>query len=208
MVIDDEDEDDEDYPQPKEGKDIDLGWDISHMDSSDLMELKLRAQRLFATDERPVILFDGVCNFCNAYVNTIIDFDPEAKFRFASLQSKVGQALLVLEGKAPTDLSSIILAEKNTYYTKSDAVLRVAERLPELHGYEKVASFGLIVPRFLRDSIYGYVSKNRYKFMGERDECRLTFGDEEEDFAHRFIEEDEVMTMIDHDMAWESNRKH
>lgn len=114
----------------------------------------------------------------------------------------------MLEGKAPTDISSIILAEKDTYYTKSDAVLRVAERLPELHGYEKVASFGLIVPRFLRDSIYHYVSVNRYKLMGERDECRLTFGDEDDDLANRFIEDDAVMNVIEHDMAWESNRKH
>lgn len=165
--------------------------------------MKLRAQKLFEKDSRPVILFDGVCNFCNAYVNTIIDYDPTAQFRFASLQSKVGQALLVLEGKKPTDMSSIILAEKDTYYTKSDAVLRVAEKLPALNGYEKVAAFGLIFPRFLRDSIYNYVSENRYKFMGERDECRLTFGEEEEDFAHRFIEDSEVMEIIDHDMAWE-----
>jgi predicted DCC family thiol-disulfide oxidoreductase YuxK len=134
--------------------------------------------------------------------------DPEGQFRFASLQSKVGQALLVLEGKAPTDISSIILAEKDTYYTKSDAVLKVAEKLPELRGYEKVASFGLIFPRFLRDSIYEYVSKNRYKFMGERDECRMVFDDEEEDFKKRFIQDEEVMEVIEHDMAWESNRKH
>lgn len=206
--MDEDDFDEEDMPQPREGKDIDLGWDIAHMDADDLRELKLRAQHLFDRDERPVILFDGVCNFCNAYVNTIIDFDPDAKFRFASLQSKVGQALLVLEGKAPSDISSIILAEKNTYYTKSEAVLRIAERLPELHGYEKVASFGLVFPSFLRDSIYTFVSKNRYKLMGERDECRLVFDDEEEDLAHRFIEDDEVMEVIEHDMAWESNRKH
>lgn len=178
------------------------------MTPADFKELRLRAQNLFATDKRPVILFDGICNFCNAYVNTIIDMDPEAQFRFASLQSKVGQALLVLEDKAPTDMSSIILAEADTYYTKSDAVLRIAERLPELNGYEKVASFGLMIPSFLRDSIYGYVSKNRHKFMGERDECRLAFDDEEEDLARRFIEDSEVMEIIEHDMAWEANRKH
>lgn len=195
-------------PQVKEGKDIELGWDIEHMTDEDFKELKLRAQRLFQDDHRPVILFDGVCNFCNAYVNTIIDFDPQAQFRFASLQSKVGQALLVLEGKAPTDMSSIILAEENTYYTKSEAVLRVAERLPQLNGYEKVASFGLVVPTFLRDAIYNWVSLNRYKLMGERDECRLAFEEEEEDMAKRFIDDSEVMEIIEHDMAWESNRKH
>ena len=113
-----------------------------------------------------------------------------------------------MEGKKPTDMSSIILAEKHTYYTKSDAVLRVAEKLTELKGYEKVASFGLIFPRFLRDNIYQYVSDNRYKFMGERDECRMVFDDEEDDYAKRFIEDSEVMEIIDHDMAWESNRKH
>ena len=203
-----DDEEDDEMPVPKEGKDIELGWDIDHMTDENFRELKLRAQRLFLNDQRPVILFDGVCNFCNAYVNTIIDFDPEAQFRFASLQSKVGQALLVLEGKAPTDMSSIILAEKDTYYTKSEAVLRVAERLPKLNGYEKVASFGLIVPTFLRDSIYNWVSLNRYKLMGERDECRLAFEEEEEDMANRFIDDAEVMEVIEHDMAWESNRKH
>lgn len=85
LDIEDDEDEEEDYPQPKEGKDIDLGWDIDHMDAEDLRELKLRAQSLFETDTRPVILFDGVCNFCNAYVNTIIDYDPEGKFRFASL---------------------------------------------------------------------------------------------------------------------------
>jgi predicted DCC family thiol-disulfide oxidoreductase YuxK len=148
------------------------------MTEADFVELKLRAQRLFQTDKRPVILFDGVCNFCNAYVNTIIDMDPNAQFRFASLQSKVGQALLVYKGKKPTDMSSIILAEKDIYYTKSDAVLRVAQKLPNLKGIEKVASFGLIFPRFLRDLVYGVVSKNRLKLMGERDQCRMVFDDE------------------------------
>lgn len=85
IEMEDEDFDEEEMPLPREGKDIDLGWDIEHMDQDDLRELKLRAQNLFKTDERPVILFDGVCNFCNAYVNTIIDIDPDAKFRFASL---------------------------------------------------------------------------------------------------------------------------
>jgi hypothetical protein len=63
-------------PQPKNADDIELGWDIGHMSEADFQELKLRAQKLFDTDQRPVILFDGVCNFCNAYVNTIIDLDP------------------------------------------------------------------------------------------------------------------------------------
>jgi predicted DCC family thiol-disulfide oxidoreductase YuxK len=75
-------------------------------------------------------------------------------------------------------MSSIILAEKDIYYTKSDAVLRVAEKLPTLKGFEKVASFGLVFPRFLRDMVYGVVSKNRLKLMGERDSCRMVFDDE------------------------------
>ena len=115
---------------------------------------------------------------------------------------------MVYEGKAPTDMSSIILAERDTFYTKSDAVLRIAERLPELGGYEKVASFGLVVPRFMRDAIYQYVSDNRYKFMGERDECRLVFDYEEDDLAHRFIDDDDVMTAIEHEMDWGTNQKH
>lgn len=68
----------EEMPQPKEGKDIELGWDIAHMTEEDFKELKLRAQKLFEKDKRPVILFDGICNFCNAYVNTVIDLDTNA----------------------------------------------------------------------------------------------------------------------------------
>jgi predicted DCC family thiol-disulfide oxidoreductase YuxK len=82
------------------------------------------------------------------------------------------------------------LAEKDTYYTKSSAVLRVAEKLPLENGLEHAASLGLIAPRFLRDGVYGFISANRYKLMGEREMCR--FGDDEE-FADRFISDEEVI---------------
>lgn len=176
-----------DMPQPEK---IELGWDIDQLDEAGLKDLKKRGRRLFDDDQRPVILFDGVCNFCNAYVNLILDMDPEGIFRFASLQSKVGQCLLLHEGRAPTDLSSIVLAEKDTHYTKSTAVLKVAEKLPLSNGLEKAASFSLIAPRFLRDGIYNVVSEHRLKIMGEREMCR--FGDEDEVFGDRFIKDEEV----------------
>lgn len=180
-----------DLPEMPKPEDIELGWDIEHMDEAGFEDLRKRGKRLFDTDQRPVILFDGICNFCNAYVNQILDLDPEGLFRFASLQSKVGQALLVHEGRAPSDLSSIVLAERDLCYTKSTAVLKIAERLPLANNLEKGASLALVAPRFLRDGVYEFVSANRYKFMGEREMCR--FGDEEEEFGDRFISDEEVL---------------
>lgn len=139
------------------------------------------ASELFSgKDKRPIILFDGVCNLCNGGVNFALDNDETGNFRFASLQSRIGQALLVRAGKEPADISSIVLCEKNKTLFKSDAVLKIARSLdgpvPVL-GY-----FGPIFPTFLRDIVYDFVADNRYRF-GESDQCRL--GDDR--FDDRFV---------------------
>ena len=66
---------------------------------------------------------------CNGGVNFALDYDPTGAFRFAALQSAVGCALLVRHGRAPDDISSIVLVERDRAYRKSDAVLRIAQRL-------------------------------------------------------------------------------
>ena len=144
-----------------------------------------RTDILFQADKRPVILFDGVCNFCNANVNLALDWDPEGRFRFASLQSEVGKALLQRCGRAPTDLSSIVVVEEGRMFTKSEAVLRIAETLPgALPGLNVAASAAkFTVPSFLRDAVYDTVANNRYRVMGKRNQCRV--GDA--DFSSRFI---------------------
>jgi predicted DCC family thiol-disulfide oxidoreductase YuxK len=88
-----------------------------------------RSDVIFRSDTRPVILFDGVCNLCNNAVNIALDWDPDARFRFAALQSDVGKALLVRSGRQPDNISSIVLVENDKSYLKSDAVLRIATGL-------------------------------------------------------------------------------
>tara|TARA_B110000285_G_C14862971_1_gene485456 strand:+ start:182 stop:640 length:459 start_codon:yes stop_codon:yes gene_type:complete len=140
-------------------------------------------RQIFEDDSRPVLIFDGVCNFCNAFVNKILDQDPEGIFRFASLQSKAGQAILVYSGKDRFDHSSMVVAFKDVSYTKSSAPLMIAKMLPRKTG----ASVAMKVPKFLRDGVYSVVAANRHRIMGVSDTCR--FGDEEE-FEDRFIQDE------------------
>jgi predicted DCC family thiol-disulfide oxidoreductase YuxK len=120
--------------------------------------------------DRPVLLFDGVCNLCTGSVRWIIERDPEAQFRFASLQSDAGQALLE-EFDLPTeDFESFVLVDGEDCYTKSTAALEVARRL----GLPYAALYPFVVlPRFIRDRAYDLVAKNRYRVFGKRDSCMM-----------------------------------
>lgn len=143
------------------------------------------ARGAFEKDDRPIILFDGICNLCNGGVNFALDHDTVGNFRFASLQSKVGQALLIRSGKQPDDISSIVLVTPKEAYFKSDAVMRIAAKLegnPLLPFMGKVGPF---IPRFVRNFVYDFVAKNRYRF-GEADQCRMDFDNE---YGNRFVED-------------------
>eukprot|EP00548_Thalassiothrix_antarctica_P001679 CAMPEP_0194135676 /NCGR_PEP_ID=MMETSP0152-20130528/5768_1 /TAXON_ID=1049557 /ORGANISM="Thalassiothrix antarctica, Strain L6-D1" /LENGTH=199 /DNA_ID=CAMNT_0038832019 /DNA_START=72 /DNA_END=674 /DNA_ORIENTATION=- len=122
-----------------------------------------------------VILYDGVCNFCNTWVDILLRVDIQEKFKFAPLQSDVGKELLVAIGKEADDISSVVLvpAGATDGFDKSRCVLKVVEELGPL---AKIASQGAlaIVPEEIRDTIYDTVAENRYNFMGKRDECRCT----------------------------------
>lgn len=117
-----------------------------------------------------VILFDGVCNFCNTTINFIIDHDPKQHFRFASLQSDAGQQLLRQHHEPTTDFDSVILLKGGKVFHKSDAALEIALDLgglwPLLYGFK-------IVPRFVRNAVYDFVARNRYRWFGRLDACRL-----------------------------------
>jgi predicted DCC family thiol-disulfide oxidoreductase YuxK len=142
------------------------------------------ADAYFAADSRPIILFDGVCNMCNGGVNFALDFDPEGRFRFAALQSAVGRALLVRHGRAADDISSIVLVERDRCYTKSEAVLRIAQRLQDRVGALPLLGFaGLWAPGFVRDTVYDFIAANRYTVFGRADACRLSDGRFEERFV-------------------------
>jgi predicted DCC family thiol-disulfide oxidoreductase YuxK len=120
--------------------------------------------------ESPIILFDGVCNLCNTSVQFVIEHDPTAIFRFASLQSEAGQTILAKNALNTEGLNSVILVENNVVYDRSTAALRIAKRLSG--GVQLLAVF-LIVPRFIRDFVYKIVAKNRYRWFGKHESCWL-----------------------------------
>jgi predicted DCC family thiol-disulfide oxidoreductase YuxK len=116
-----------------------------------------------------IILFDGVCNFCNQSVQFIIKRDPHNYFKFASLQSELGQKLLHQYG-IDENTDSVVLIEHNKPYVKSSAALRLCWNL---HGAWKMGSLLLIVPCPIRDFFYNIIAKNRYKWFGKVDSCML-----------------------------------
>ena len=121
-----------------------------------------------------IILFDGVCNLCNASVQFIIERDPTAIFRFAALQSDAGQALLAKSGLTPpTDeaaLDSVLLLSGGQLYSHSSAVLRIARGLG---GVWALAGVGGLLPRTWRDALYRFVARNRYRWFGRQESCML-----------------------------------
>jgi predicted DCC family thiol-disulfide oxidoreductase YuxK len=137
----------------------------------------------FATDQRPVIVFDGVCGVCNASVNLVLDNDTTRLFRFAALQSSAGKRLLQRSNRAPDDISSVVLVLPDRHYTKSTAALKIASKLAM--PFPVIAALATPVPAFLRDIAYDLLANNRYKVLGKRDVCRMS----DRGFSERFIVE-------------------
>jgi predicted DCC family thiol-disulfide oxidoreductase YuxK len=118
-----------------------------------------------------VVLFDGVCNLCNGAVNFIIDRDPSARFRFAALQSTQAAALLGPLGRVPeAEPQSFILVEDGRVYERSSAALRVARRLP---GAWKLFYAFVVIPTPIRDVVYRFIARNRYRWFGKAEACRM-----------------------------------
>jgi predicted DCC family thiol-disulfide oxidoreductase YuxK len=120
----------------------------------------------------PTILFDGVCNLCNGFVQFVIRHDRAGHFHFAALQSEAARALLARHGQplpAP-EPDSVVLVENGQVYTHSEAVLRIAGRLG---GLWPVLSAGRVLPRFLRDAVYRWVARHRYQWFGRQESCLL-----------------------------------
>ena len=118
-----------------------------------------------------LILFDGVCNLCNGFVQFIIRRDPAGRFRFAALQSEAGQALLAAHGLAPVaEPESVLLLSGGRLYSHSDAVLRIAR---ELGGPWRLLGVGQLLPRRWRDAAYRFVARHRYRWFGRQDSCWL-----------------------------------
>lgn len=116
-----------------------------------------------------IVLFDGVCNLCNASVNFIIDRDPKATFSFASIQSEFAQQTLAACGRPSSHFDSMVLIEGGRCYTKSTAALRIAR---ELSGWKLLYPL-ILVPRPIRDFVYDFVARNRYRWFGRAETCRI-----------------------------------
>ena len=120
--------------------------------------------------DKKVILFDGVCNLCNSSIIFVIKHDPKDLFRFAPLQSDLGQELIKKHHIDATKVDSIILVDQEKAYVKSSAALRIARHLSG--GYSLLSIF-LIFPAFLRNVVYDYIARNRYKWYGKKDSCMI-----------------------------------
>ena len=119
-------------------------------------------------EEKPVILFDGVCNLCNGSVQFILKRDKKNKFRFGSLQGNYGQQMMKKLQMPSGDMYSFILQENEKVYTRSTAALRV---LKLLGGKWKLFYSFIVIPKFVRDGVYRFIAQNRYRWFGKKEEC-------------------------------------
>ena len=126
-----------------------------------------------------IILFDGICNFCNSSINFVIDHDPEKHFKFVPLQSEIGQNILIKFHKNTKDFNSVILLKDNQLYEKSDAALEITKHLS---GFWKYLSVFRILPTFFLNFFYDIVAKNRYRIFGKSDSCRMPTAELKERF--------------------------
>ncbi|WP_423745188.1 thiol-disulfide oxidoreductase DCC family protein (plasmid) [Haladaptatus sp. SPP-AMP-3] len=133
----------------------------------------------------PVLLFDGVCNLCNAAVRFTVRFDESGTFRFAPLQSDVGRALLGRHALSTDEFDSVVLVEGDDCYTRSTAALRVCRRLdgpwPLLYPL-------VFLPAVLRDPVYDLIATHRYRVFGRTDECQIPDPELRERFVERALD--------------------
>ncbi|CAL5199803.1 unnamed protein product [Lathyrus oleraceus] len=125
----------------------------------------------FEQDKRPIMLFDGVCNLCNGGVKFVRDNDRNKTIRYEALQSEAGKMLLRRSGRAPDDISSVVLVENNRSYIKSEAVLKIMEYIDL--PFPQLAFFLHFMPLFVRDFLYDNVANNRYTVFGRSESCEI-----------------------------------
>jgi predicted DCC family thiol-disulfide oxidoreductase YuxK len=123
-----------------------------------------------STAPKKIILFDGVCNFCNWSVQFVMDRDSQKQFYFASLQSDTGQALLERFGLKDADIDSVVFIDGDKAYVKSSAALKIAG---QLDGWVKVIGVFRIIPSFISDFVYDIIAANRYRWFGKREHCMI-----------------------------------
>lgn len=121
-------------------------------------------------EDAAIVLFDGVCNFCNHSIQFIIKRDPKGYFKFGALQSEEGKAFLQQYGLSTDALDTIVLIENGKAYTYSTAPLRIVRKLSLPWPLLYVC---ILVPPFIRNPIYKWISRNRYKWFGKQESCMM-----------------------------------
>jgi predicted DCC family thiol-disulfide oxidoreductase YuxK len=116
---------------------------------------------------------------CDRSVQFVLKRDRHKKFRFASLQGEKGQKILKQFSLPANDFYSFVLVEDDKVYTRSTGALRV---LKLLGGVWKLVYGLVIIPEFIRDGVYNWIARNRYKWFGKKQECRIPTPEERERF--------------------------
>ncbi|QKJ65195.1 thiol-disulfide oxidoreductase DCC family protein [Flavobacterium sp. M31R6] len=120
---------------------------------------------------KKIILFDGVCNLCNSAVQFVVKHDKKDIFRFVALQSELGQEILAYIGINAKNIDSIVLYEPGVaYYYKSSAAIQIAQNLG---GFWHFGTVFKIIPIGIRNFLYDYIAKNRYKWYGKKESCMI-----------------------------------
>jgi len=118
-----------------------------------------------------IVLFDGHCTFCSGVVTFLVDRDPRGRLKFAALQSEAGRRLLAAHGLPMPDVpDTMVFIEGDRVLLRSDAALAITKHLS---GLWPLARVGFVVPRFVRDAIYRIVARNRYRWFGHTEVCRV-----------------------------------
>ena len=129
----------------------------------------------------PIILFDGVCNFCNRTINIILKYDKQAYFQFAASQSIAAMGIMQAFKIEQIAIAAVILIDQEKVYTKTDAVIQIANRLS---GWPKLFRVLKFIPKPMRDFAYDLIAKNRYALFGKKDICMIP----EPSMRHRFLQ--------------------
>jgi len=132
------------------------------------------------TQPSPVLLFDGVCNLCNASVQWVLQHDRAGIFRFAALQSEAGQALLARVDMNAEQFDTVVLVDGDRVFTRSDAALEILQRLGRPWSWLAVLQW---LPRGFRNAVYDWVARNRYRWFGRQEKCLLP----RKEWASRFL---------------------
>lgn len=133
-----------------------------------------------ASDGQHIIFFDGVCNLCQQSVQFVLAHDKKGIFSFASLQSSFAEQTLIPYGISTVEMNTFILLENNKIYTRSTAALQVIKKLG---GLWPLLYVFIIVPPFIRDAVYKWIARNRYRWFGKQESCWMP----REEWKQRFL---------------------